>query len=102
MLELIKKTAIAGLGAAVLTQEKIESVIGELVKKGEMKEDVGQKLVRELIEKGEDSKKEAELLLETTFQMIWSKMNVATRTDLDHLQQQIDQLKETIGKTGSQ
>jgi polyhydroxyalkanoate synthesis regulator phasin len=96
MIELFKKTALAGLGAAVLTQEKIEAAIQDLVKSGEMREDVGQKLVHELIEKGEDGKKEAEATIISAFQMMLDKINLATKTDIAELQTQVTDLCDRL------
>lgn len=36
MIESIKKTLLAGVGAAVITKEKVESALGELVQQGKV------------------------------------------------------------------
>ncbi|MCD6415353.1 MAG: hypothetical protein J7M08_01480 [Planctomycetes bacterium] len=37
MLDLIKKTLLTGAGLAVMTKEKIQELVGELVKKGPLR-----------------------------------------------------------------
>ena len=49
MFELLKKTYLAGLGLATLTKERIEEIVDELVKRGEVAEQDRRKVVDDLL-----------------------------------------------------
>jgi polyhydroxyalkanoate synthesis regulator phasin len=47
--ELLKKTYLAGLGLATLTKERIEEIVDELVKRGEVAEQDRRKVIDDLL-----------------------------------------------------
>lgn len=56
MLKYLEKTLYFGLGLVTYSAEKIEGLVNELVKKGEVASEDAKNLVNELIEKGENQK----------------------------------------------
>jgi polyhydroxyalkanoate synthesis regulator phasin len=59
MIDAIKKTLLAGVGAAVITKEKVESALGEFVQQGK----VSSAEARQMAEKiAEDGRKEFEAM----------------------------------------
>lgn len=56
MLKYLEKTLYFGLGLVSYSAEKVEGLVNELVKKGEVASEDAKKLVNELIEKGESQK----------------------------------------------
>lgn len=59
MVEIIKKTLLAGLGAAVITKEKVEAALDELVKQGKVSSADARAMAEKL---SADGKKEFENL----------------------------------------
>src|SRR5438552_8651713 len=81
--ELLRKFALASVGAVVLAQEEIEEFVRRLVEKGELAEKDGRTLVRDLLEKW---KKVAERTpspeapeIDRTIDRVLHKINVPTR-----------------------
>ena len=72
MQDLLKKALSLGFGALLVSKDKIEDVVNELVKKGELGQEEGKDLVNELIEKGEASVNEVEGKIE---KMVKSVLN---------------------------
>jgi polyhydroxyalkanoate synthesis regulator phasin len=58
MLEFVKKAVLIGAGLAVLTTEKIEEAVQEIVQKGELTEKEGKDLIADLVAKSKGLKKE--------------------------------------------
>lgn len=52
MFDAIKKTLLAGVGAAVITKDKAEEVIGDFVKRGKVNASDARELARKLAEQG--------------------------------------------------
>lgn len=87
-----------GLGALVVTKEKVEEIVDELVKKGEVGQEEGKKLVSELIKKGEESKKEVGAQIEKIVKGVIEKLDISTHKELDELRSKIEGLKEKLNK----
>ena len=97
-MSVLKDLVNLGLGALVVTREKVEEVVNELVKKGEVGQEEGKKLVEELIEKGKKSKKELEAQIEKIVKGATEKLDLPTRKELNGLKSEIEQLKEKLNK----
>ena len=97
-MSILKDLVNLGLGAVVMTKEKAEEVAKELVKKGEVSQDEGKKLIDDLIKKGEESKKEIEDTIEKNVKNLIEKIDMPTRQEMNSLKSEIKQLKETLSK----
>jgi polyhydroxyalkanoate synthesis regulator phasin len=99
LFDLMKNAVLAGLGI----QEMIKEFLDELVKKGELSESQGAKLLKEWTEKAgktsdQLSKNISELMTKTI-----NKMNLPTKDDIEKLQKEIQSLSDRIKKLeGSQ
>ncbi|UCE79569.1 MAG: hypothetical protein JSV13_02755 [Nitrospiraceae bacterium] len=98
LFDMLRNALLAGFGV----QEKVKDFVDELVKKGELSESQGAKLVKEWSEKAEknteDMSKSLGELLETTL----SKMNLTTKSDIEKIEEKINALAarlDTIEKS---
>ena len=89
MLDMIKKTMLAGVGLTLMTKEKIETIASELMEKGQMSEREGKEFVDELIKKSEQAKKTLETNIENIVKKLLDKMNLATKDDINNLEKKI-------------
>jgi polyhydroxyalkanoate synthesis regulator phasin len=94
MFDFIKKTMLVGVGLAAVTREKIEEVVGELVKKGELSEKEGKEMVDELVEKSKGVKKDLEKKIEKIVADTLKKLNIPTRDELVELKKKVDKLEK--------
>jgi polyhydroxyalkanoate synthesis regulator phasin len=83
-----------GLGALVLTQEKVEGAVKGLVKKGKVLESDGKLLVNELMKKGQSERKILEGKLQQIVRDSVKKLNLATKDDIDFLKKEIGKRKK--------
>jgi polyhydroxyalkanoate synthesis regulator phasin len=93
VLESAKKIMLAGIGALALTEEKLESVLQELIKKGELTEEEGKKTLAELREKISQNKRELQEQIQRGAESAVKKMGLATRADLERLEQRMDKIQ---------
>lgn len=96
MMDLLKKAALVGLGAAVFTKEKAESVVQDLVKKGDLTQDDSKKFFQELLVKGEQSKLDLEKLVDQQAQRLLNKAQLAKKSDVEDLKKQIQTLSRKL------
>ena len=93
MKDLINKGLAFGLGLAVFSKEQIEKLVDELVKKGEVSAGESKDLIRELFEKGEAEKKEMNVRIQAQLEKLLKDLNIPTKADLERLEQRIQDLE---------
>ena len=79
MIDLIKKTLLAGVGAAVITKEKVEDTLGDYVRQGKLKTDDAKIIAAKIAEQGRKEFEEMSQTLAAKIQDIAS--NGAAKPD---------------------
>lgn len=92
MNEFSKKLMLLGLGLASFTEEKSKQIFNELLDRGEKYSDSDSKIA-DLIKNADNSVQEFEKKVEELTKDIVSKLNLATKDDLDALRKEIEILK---------
>ena len=93
MKDLINKGLAFGLGLAVVSKEQIEKLVEELVKRGEVSAAESKELMRELFEKGEAEKKEMNARIHEQLEKLLKDFSIPTKADLERLEQRIQDLE---------
>ncbi len=93
MIDLIKKTVLAGIGATVTTKEKIEGMLGEYVEKGRLSAHEAKSLAERIVEDGKQEFESAKNDLGQRFDDMLKKSNFATRQELDALAKRVHALE---------
>jgi len=89
MFDTIKKVAFTGMGVAALTREKVEELSKELIVKGKLTEQEGEKFVQEMLVKAEESKAAVK---EQTEKIVMSAMDKVPLVKADDVQQLRDEI----------
>lgn len=95
MFDYIRKMTLAGAGLAILTTEKIQEVMNELVQKGAMTEKEARETVEEYVEKSKQVKKELENKMENWVLGFLNRMNIPTRKEIDEIKERLSRLEKT-------
>ncbi|MBW2468692.1 MAG: phasin family protein [Deltaproteobacteria bacterium] len=101
MLEMLKKTYLAGAGLAAKTWDEVEALSKELVKKAKMSEKEGSKFLTDMRKRYDDTQKKTSSYIEKTVKDILKKMDIATAADIKALKKEIRQLKKATATTAS-
>ena len=103
MFEIFKKSLFAGLGLAVVTKTKLESVLEKLVEEGKMSREEAEKMGQDLLESGEKQWKDFETKLQETVKGFLDNMDVCKASDVKKVEKKIKaldmRLKEIEGAT---
>ncbi len=94
LFDVVRNALLAGFGV----QEKVREFVDELVKKGELSESQGAKLVKEWSEKVQKNTDDMSKSFNEMVTKTLSKMNLSTKEDIDKLHAKIDALAERVGK----
>ncbi len=90
--QLLRKLFLSGLGIFALTQEKIEELVEELAKKGEISWGEKEDFLGELINRGEEQKAEIERKIAEKMEEMLCRVNIASKDDIERLEKKIDEL----------
>ena len=77
MSDLISKALLSGLGLASLTKDAIQKTAEELVKKSNLSEEEGRKLVKDLHRRSAKAQKDLEKTIETAVNKLLKNLNLA-------------------------
>ena len=92
--DVFRNAMLAGLGM----QEKVKEFVDELVKKGELNESQGAKLVKEWSEKAEKNTDDLSKSLNDAVTSALDKINLSTKEDIGKLNAKIDAIAARISK----
>lgn len=92
--DVVKNALLAGFGV----QEKVKEFIDELVKKGELSESQGAKLVKEWTEKADKSTSDLGKSISELVTKTLEKMNIPTKDDMEKLNKKIQSLSLRVKK----
>ncbi len=96
MIDLIKKAVLTGMGVASLTKDKIDEFSRELIEKGKLTEQEGEKFVQEMRKRAEESRDALKLQTDKIVEATLDKMQLAKAADLEKLQVEIAGLRKEI------
>ncbi len=93
MIDLIKKSVLAGIGLAFMTKEKAEETAKKIVEEAKIKKEEGKKVVEELLKKSEDAKKSVEKFVDSAVHTAVTKLDIPTRVEMKKLEDRIRELE---------
>jgi polyhydroxyalkanoate synthesis regulator phasin len=94
LFDIVQKALLAGLGM----QEKVKEFIDELVKKGELSESQGAKLIKEWSDKAGTTKEEFDKNIKELINKAVEKVNFPSRNEVDSLKGKIKEIDELNDK----
>ena len=96
MLEEMKKGFLAGLGVAVLTREKIESVCRKLVEEAKMSKEDAQQLADDLFRAGERQWGDLENMVKESLRGVMGSFDIGSREDLNELKSKVENVEKRL------
>ena len=97
MLEAFRKAVFAGIGATVVTTEKIESVLDDLVAKGKLSSEEAKSAAERIVNEGKREFEEAKANLGNAFKDMLKSSNLVTRDEWDQLEARVRSLEGDPG-----
>jgi polyhydroxyalkanoate synthesis regulator phasin len=93
MLELIRKSLLAGLGAGVITKEKAEEAIKDLVDQGKLKAEDSKQLIDRLLGSGTQQWEEVQAGVTEAVRKALDGADVARGSQIEALTRRIESLE---------
>jgi polyhydroxyalkanoate synthesis regulator phasin len=96
MLDLLKKGMLAGIGAAVLTADKIREATRTFVEEGKISTEEAEKLTEDLVKSGEHQWEEVNSKLQSSFQKFFENMEIVRRREFQDLQAKLEIIEQRL------
>ena len=97
--EVMKKAIALGLGITAMSKEKAERLVEELVRKGEVKPGESQELLSRLLQRGEEERAELKTMVQEQLRAVLAELRVATKEDVERLEARLSALEGTAQRT---
>ncbi len=96
----IRRVLLAGVGAVTLAQDEAEKFVYKLIEKGEIAEQDGRSLLKDMAEsrkqRVQDSGKRVSDELEKRMESMLNRMNIPTKSDIEQLSNKVAELTKKI------
>jgi len=96
VIDLIKKTMMAGIGLALKTRDEADDLVKDLVKRGTMSEQEGKKFLDDLLKRYDEARDKLEERVEANVKKFLKKADIVTGDELKALKKEIRELKKAI------
>jgi polyhydroxyalkanoate synthesis regulator phasin len=101
MIDALKHTIYAGLGATVVTAEKLEAALQDLVKKGKISAEEAQATARKVADDSKQEFHEAQSTLQSMFEDFLARSPVVPKKDFESLKKRVEALEEQLAAEDS-
>ncbi|MFT5836610.1 MAG: polyhydroxyalkanoate synthesis regulator phasin [Candidatus Azotimanducaceae bacterium] len=98
MIDLVKKTMLAGIGMAVVTKDKVLESLDELVEKGKLTKDEAAAISDKIVEEGRNETEKAKVEASKLFNDMLHRANVVTKDQYDALAARVTALEGKLHK----
>lgn len=96
MIDSLKRTLYAGLGATVLTAEKLESVLQDLVDRGKLSAEDARETVRKVSEESKQEYQSARQSFQQSVEEAVSQVPLVRKKDLQPLVDRLDAIEQQL------
>jgi len=98
MIDLMKKTLLAGIGLALKTKDEVEDFAKEIEKKLNMTEKDGKNFLKDLQKRYDEAQEKLEERVEKTVKKLLKKADIVTTEELKGLKKEIRSIKKAISE----
>ena len=96
MLEFLRKSMLAGIGAAVLTRDKIREATRSLVEEGKITSDEAEKLAEDLVKSGEREWGDMSSKLQSSLKKVSENLEVVRKKEFADLKARVELLEQRL------
>ena len=98
VLEMIRNSLLASLGAAVVTKEKVEEATRRWVDEGKISRDEAEKLARDLVESGRHQLADIQDKISETVRKGLDNFDIGSKKEFQELKARVENLEKKIAE----
>jgi polyhydroxyalkanoate synthesis regulator phasin len=94
--DLIERAFLVGVGAAVLTKDRVQEVVEEFVRRGQMSGEEGRDMVERLMGRSRDEARSALKKADSSLQGAYRDMGLITKRELEDMEFRLRQVEHRV------
>ncbi len=94
--ELIEKTFLAGMGAAALTKDRLQELVEDLVRRGQLSGEEGREVVERLVSRTREEARSVLKRADSSLQGTYHDIGLTTKRELEDLEFRVRQLEMRV------
>ena len=94
--DLIERTFLIGVGAAAFTKDRVQELVEEFVRRGELSSEEGREMVDSLLARSRDEARSAMKRADSSLQGALRDFGVTTRRELEDLEMRVRQIEHRV------
>jgi polyhydroxyalkanoate synthesis regulator phasin len=94
--DLIERAFLVGMGAAALTKDRVQEVVEEFVRRGQISGDEGREMVERLVSRSRDEARSALKRADSSLQGAYRDMGLTTKRELEDMEFRVRQLEHRV------
>lgn len=94
--DLIERTFLVGMGAAALTKDRVQEVMEEFVRRGQISGEEGRDMVERLVSRSRDEARSALKRADSSLQGAYRDMGLTTKRELEDMEFRLRQLEHRV------
>jgi polyhydroxyalkanoate synthesis regulator phasin len=94
--EMIKKSMLASLGAAVVTKEKVEEATKRFVDEGKISKEEAERLAQDLVDSGQHQWDEIQAKITETVRKGLDTFDIGSKKEFQDLKQRVENLEKRL------
>lgn len=92
MRTMLERSVLAGIGVLSMTHEKAQKIVDELIRRGEVQKDEAKDWVESLVQRGDEERQSLRKLIHDEVKSSLDELGLATKQDLQDLASKIEPL----------
>ncbi|MEM5790410.1 MAG: hypothetical protein AAGU11_24070 [Syntrophobacteraceae bacterium] len=96
MLEMLRKSFLAGLGAVVVTRDKIRDATKTLVEEGKITSDEAERFADDLVKSGEREWEDVNSKIQSSMKKLSENVDVVRKKDVQDMRARIELLEQRV------
>jgi polyhydroxyalkanoate synthesis regulator phasin len=96
--DLIERTFLIGVGAAAYTKDRVQELVDEFVRRGELSSDEGRDMIDKVVARSRDEARSAVKRADSSLQGALHDFGITSRRDVDDLEMRMRQLEHRIAR----
>ena len=94
--DLIERTFLIGVGAAAFTKDRIQELVEEFVRRGELSTDEGREMVDKLVARSRDEARSTMRRYDSSLQGVLRDFGVTSRRDFEEMEMRVRQVEHRL------
>lgn len=94
--DLIERTFLAGMGAAALTKDRVQELVEDLIRRGQLDSDEGREVAERLVSRSRDEARSVLKKADSSLQGAYRDLGLGTKRELEDLDFRLRQLEHRV------